>query len=124
MSANIFWYLVVGIPLYLWNDSYVDIVFYCKLSLAFTILFICYMFIVHRDPSKRLILKKDSFEFYDYELKTIVNWNDFQSYKISKWIPHLISLQINGQEDIIFGYYVFSSEQRKMLFRALDQKHG
>ena len=123
MSSNIFWYLVVGIPLSLWNDSYLDITLFIKLSMVFTILFTFYMFIFHRKPSKRVILKNHSFEYYDYELKTIVNWNDFQSYKISKWIPHIITLKIKGQEDIIFGYYIFSSKQRKILFKALDQKH-
>jgi len=123
MSANIFGYLVVGIPFSLWNDSYLDIVLFIKLSLGFTILFIFYMFIVHRTPSKRVILKNDCFEYYDYELKTIVNWDDFQSYTISNWIPHIITLKIKGQEDIIFGYYIFSSQQRKMLFKALEQKH-
>lgn len=124
MSVNIFWYLVFAIPATLFFSVDMDIIFFVKLSIVFTTLFILYLWLIKSGPSKTIVIKENGFEYFDYEMKKQVQWDDFKGYKITKSMPYQIIIEIDKQQNIEFGYYVFSSKQRKALFSVFDEKQS
>ncbi|TLU67503.1 hypothetical protein FE810_00680 [Thalassotalea litorea] len=124
MMVHIFWYVVIGIPASIFFSTSIDIIFFIKISLAFTSLFIIYLWLLHPEPSKKIVMNENGFDYYDYQMKREVDWRGFKGYKITKSIPYRVIIELETQENIEFSYYTFSSNQREMLFDLFKKKQS
>ncbi|MBF7074569.1 hypothetical protein ISG33_14280 [Glaciecola sp. MH2013] len=88
--------------------------------LFFSISYVIFFLFFYKGASRRIIFNEEGFEFCSYENKRFVKWSEYQGYKITKFIPHQVKIKIQDRESIVFGFYAFSSEQRKKLFSILD----
>lgn len=70
-----------------------------------------------------ITIDKESFSYIRFNEKDIIKWSQYDGYKITEgWDRNVIVKRKEGS-NIVFGYYTFSSEQRKKLFKCLDQQH-
>ncbi|GAA4886568.1 hypothetical protein [Ferrimonas pelagia] len=49
-------------------------------------------------------------------------WTDFAGYRIHPTLPRTVTLYHRHGQDLRFGYYMYSAEQRQCLFRHLQRR--
>jgi len=126
MACEMFWYMLIAIVFSLFFSFEINFLPYFVLSLIFTTCSVCYFASIHKDAAKVIRINDEKFIFLDYKTKTVINWEDFQGYKISRTIPYkvIIKSRVYGSKTR-FSYYAFSSKQRKQrkqIFEILQRK--
>lgn len=122
--ANLFWYVVITIVIGLFfHNSFDTTTIIINLSLlVLTFVLASFMFALFvPKPYRRLNFSKDGLDFYTFDRVRSVKWEQILGYKVTKLFPHRFIILIDGFENIEFGYYSFSSCQRREIKKMIDE---
>lgn len=122
LVCNIIWYIVFGVIAYIFFSVEFDFSLFVIATIAIPLFIILMLWLVQTGPTKRIFFTQDGFDYYSFESKRAVRWSQYGGYKITKTIPYQIRIKVHDRPDIVFAYYTFSSDQRKLLFAVLDEQ--
>ncbi|MCK8044385.1 hypothetical protein MSG37_05775 [Shewanella sp. 1CM18E] len=115
------WYLLVFITLKLLFSYDVGFTQNVVFSVLFIIGTLVYFKFKHKSGSQYLefINGKVIYRFQDVVAE--IEPNDYQGYKITKLLPYKVVIYNKVYGKTKFSYYAFSLEQRRKIFKLLDE---
>jgi hypothetical protein len=127
MFAQFIWYIIIGLFFAVYTDIYPkDILFNLSVLLTLTIVFSVWLLIFNSGKSKvieyGLELNEQGITYISYGDKLTIEWSNFVGFNVINKFPRFISLESSNGKNIEFGYYTFSSAQRREFFGYLETK--
>lgn len=122
MVCHVIWYIIFAVVFSLAFKAEIDFFSSLIIILIITLAPILYLLLTQQGGTKVIRISDDKFVYSDANTVSEFSWDNFQGFKVSKTQPYQVIIKNNVHGKTRFGYYAFSSKQRKEIFDALQSK--